>query len=101
MLTFSSLQRYRVVPKDGLAEESAVTRLRRRARTGHLQEDEVKYFFSSFKANVQPFLFRGNNRNDAPGQLQVRLPNLFTQQQSGVQQGPFSLVPRSGDSTFP
>lgn len=63
----------------------------------------MRYYFSPFKANVQPFLFRGNNRNSSPSQIQLRLPNLFLQPQTSVQQGPFSVTPRPGqsDSAFP
>lgn len=61
----------------------------------------MRYYFSPFKANVQPFLFRGNNRNSSPSQIQLRLPNLFLQPQTGVQQGPFALIPRQGDAAFP
>lgn len=62
----------------------------------------MSYFFSQFQANVQPFLFRGANRNAAPGQILLRLPNLFLQAQTAsLRQGPFEVAVRPGDAAFP
>jgi hypothetical protein len=61
----------------------------------------LRYFFSPFKANVQPFVFRGGKRDALPAQLLVRLPKLFAQQQAAFKQGPFEFGVRTSDATFP
>lgn len=61
----------------------------------------MPYFFSPFKANVQPSVFRGKSAKAAPVQIVVRLPKLFAQPPAGFQQGPFALAARAGDALFP